>query len=148
MTIPVSSQVPGLQQPSQNPAFTDAKGNLTITGMSVLDQIYHFILGTSRMIPCSAVTTANAIALTMLPTSPRVVKYADYDVYQFVADKTSSLGNVTASVNTLDGQLATLNVYINNGATQAGANDVTIGRQYELTYVDALNSGAGGFVLR
>jgi hypothetical protein len=44
--------------------------------------------------------------------------------------------------------LGTLNVYKNNGGTAAGAGDITISRQYTLTYVDSLNAGAGGFVLR
>jgi hypothetical protein len=49
---------------------------------------------------------------------------------------------------TANGALATLNVYKTNGGAQATTNDVTSGRQYWLTYVDSLNSGAGGFVLR
>ena len=83
----------------------------------------------------------------MLNTSPLVTKYEDFDTFRFVADVTST-GNISALVVTPQGTLATLNVFKNNGGTQATTGDVTINRQYDLTFVDSLSSGTGGFVLR
>ena len=101
----------------------------------------------SRTIPCNASTASNLITLTLLPSQPQVNQYADFDQYGFIADVTST-GSVTAKVVTAQGTLATLNVYKTNGAAQAGTGDVVSGSQYFLAYVDSLNGGAGGFVLR
>lgn len=121
-------------------------GTLTRTAKQFLQQAWGFMVGTNRTVPCEA-TGTNTIALTMLSSGPQVDKYASYDTYGFVAAATST-GNVSASVMTTQGQLATLNVYKTNGAVRAGAGDVVSGSQYFLTYVDSLNAGAGGFVLR
>lgn len=147
MTIPASAQIPGLLQASQNPAIVDPKtGNLTTYGFSIFDQMYHFMLGTCRIIPCNPSTASNVITLTLLPTSPRVIQYADYDRFSFVADVTST-GNVTAKIVTLDGSLSTLNVY-KTMSTQAAAGDIVSGSFYDFVYIDALNSGAGGFLVK
>lgn len=145
--IPASQQIPGLQAPGRNNLLVDDKGYPTSTGYAALYGMYQFINGCSRLIPCNASTTTNTITLTMLPTSPLVKQYADYDTYQFVADATST-GNLSALVATPQGNLATLNVYKSNGASRATAGDVTAGLQYHATYADSLNSGNGGFVLR
>lgn len=147
MSIPASQQVPPLQAPGRNNQLVDSRGYPTTTGYAALYGMYQFINGCSRLIPCNASTTTNTITLTMLPTSPLVKQYADYDKYQFVADATST-GNLSALVATPQGNLATLNVYKSNGSTRAAAGDVTINLQYELTYADSLNGGSGGFVLR
>jgi hypothetical protein len=83
----------------------------------------------------------------MLAASPLVSQYADFDTFRFVADATST-GLLSAKVVTPQGTLATLNVYKTNGSAQATTGDVTINLQYDLTFVDSLNSGAGGLVLR
>jgi hypothetical protein len=120
---------------------------LTQSGKAVLDAVFNFVNGCSRLIPCNASTTTNVITLTMLPTSPLVKQYADFDTFQFIADATST-GTLTALVVTPQGSLGTKNVYKTNGSAQATTGDVTSGLQYQLTFVDSLNSGNGGFVLR
>ena len=83
----------------------------------------------------------------MLDTSPLVTKYADFDTFRYVADVTST-GNLSALVVTQQGALATLPVFKTNGSARATTGDQTIGLQYDLTFVDSLNSGSGGLVLR
>ena len=109
--------------------------------------MHDYIVNMSRTFPCNASTTANTITLTLLSVQPQVNLYCSYDTYGFVADVTST-GNVSALVVTETGTLATLNVYKTNGSARAGSGDVTTGLHYFATYVDSLNSGAGGFVLR
>ena len=92
---------------------------------------------------------ANALAV-----QPTLVQYADYDSFWICCRMLATTGNdldaalVVTDVNGNATSLATLNVYKNNGGTQAGNGDIVAGRQYFLTYVDSLNSNAGGFVLR
>ena len=83
----------------------------------------------------------------MLSNAPLVKQYADFDTFRFVATNTTT-GSVTAQVVTPQGSLSTLNVYKANGSAGAGSGDITAGFQYDLTFVDSLNSGSGGFVLR
>lgn len=147
MTIPASAQAHPIVAPSVGLQFVDERGNLTNNGRIALQQMHDFVVSMSRVIPCNASTTSNTITLTLLDSQPQVNQYASYDSYGFVADATSS-GNVSALVVTQNGTLATLNVYKANGATRATTSDVVSGSQYFLTYVDSLNSNAGGFVLR
>jgi hypothetical protein len=119
---------------------------LTNNGWQVLAGMFNFINGTNRIIPCNAAGT-NAITLTMLAVSPLVQGYFDFDTYRAVAAATST-GLVTASVVTPQGALATIKVFKTNGSAQATTGDITIGLLYDFTYVDSLDSGAGGFVLR
>jgi hypothetical protein len=135
-----------------NPAsFQNGPQGLSGTGRIALQQMHDWIVNMSRKFPANASTSSNVITLTLLAVQPTCVQYADYDDFGFVADATTT-GNVTALVvTTVNGNatpLATLNVYKNNGGTQAGNGDITIGRQYWFTYVDSLNSNAGGFVVR
>jgi hypothetical protein len=146
VTIPAKLQVPSLLQPAQRIAFTDDGGILTNNGWAVIAGIFNFVNGTNRIIPCNA-SGANVITLTMLATSPLVQGYYDFDTYRAVAANTTT-GLVTASVVTNSGALATIKVFKNNGAAQATTGDITIGLLYDFTYVDSLDSGNGGFVLR
>lgn len=147
MTIPAAAQVTPLDLPSLRIGFVDAKtGVLTTHGHQLLIDYVNYIQGSCRIIPCNASGT-NAITLTMLGVSPLIQHYNDFDSFRFVAAATST-GAVTAFVQTPQGALATLNVYKTNGSAQAGLNDITVGLLYEVVYVDSLNSGAGGFVLR
>jgi hypothetical protein len=106
----------------------------------------NFMQGSNRLIPCNASGT-NALILTMLQTSPLLTQYNDFDTFRFVATATST-GNMTATVVTPQGSLASLTIYKSNGSAIASTGDVASGLQYDLTYVDSLNAGAGGFVLR
>lgn len=147
MTIPQSAQTHPIVAPSVGLQWVDERGNLTNNARIALQQMHAFIVSMSRVVPCNASTTSNVITLTLLSSQPQVDQYADFDQYGFIADATTS-GPVTAKVVTAQGTLATLNVYKSNGSAQAGLNDITSGLQYFLTYVDSLNSAAGGFVLR
>lgn len=158
MTIPASAIPTPIVSPSAaahsfiNPAsFQNGPQGLSGTGRIALQQMHDWIVNMCRRFPANASTTSNVITLTLLDVQPTCVQYADYDDFGFVADATTT-GNVTALVMTTVNNnltaLATLNVYKNNGGTQAGSGDITSGRQYWLTYVDSLNSNAGGFVVR
>lgn len=146
MTIPAAAQVDALLEPAQRIQFVDSSGILTNNGWQTLEAIFGFVNGTNRVIPCNASGT-NVITLTMLAVAPLVKGYRDYDTYRAVAASTTT-GLVTALVTTPQGALATIPVYKNNGAAQATTGDITSGLLYDFTYVDALNSGNGGFVLK
>lgn len=146
MTIPAKFQVPALLQPAQRTAFVDDSEILTNNGWQTLAGMFNFINGTNRIIPCNASGT-NIIALTMLQVSPLVQGYYDFDTYRAVAAATST-GLVTASVVTPQGALATIKVFKTSGSAQATTGDITSGLLYDFTYVDSLDAGAGGFVLR
>lgn len=146
MTIPNAAQVPSLLQPAQRIAFTDDGGILTNNGWAVVAGVYNFVNGTNRIIPCNA-TGTNVITLTMLSVQPLVQGYYDFDTYRAVAANTTT-GTVTALVTTNSGSLATIKVFKSNGATQATTGDIVSGLLYDFTYVDSLDGGNGGFVLR
>lgn len=147
MAIPASAQGQPIVLPNQGIRFVDERGNLTGRAAVALQQMHDYMVNMNRIIPCNAVMTSNTIELTLLPVQPQVNQYTDYETFAFVSDATSS-GNLSAKVTTAEGTLATLNVYKTNGSARATTNDVTINLQYFLTYVDSLNAGAGGFVLR
>lgn len=121
-------------------------GCLTEHGLQLLSQIQGFIVGMNRITPCNASGT-NVITLTPLDASPMIEKYVDYEVFSFVAAN-SSTAAVTMTVVPRDGALLTLIVCKTNGSVQAGNGDIVAGLHYEATYVNSLDSGAGGFVIR
>lgn len=152
MTIPASAR-PAVPTAGtlRIPIVDPATGALNPTGINILTDLLNYIQGSSRLIPCEE-TGTNVLALTQLSISPLISQYNDYDVFQFVAAATST-GLVTANVTVVQGQvtqgtLPTLNVYKSNGAAQATTGDVVLGSFYFLVYVDALNGGLGGFVLK
>lgn len=147
MTISQSAQPTPIVAPSVGLQWVDERGNLTNNARIALQQMHSFIVSMSRVIPCNASTTSNVITLTLLSSQPQVNQYADFDQFGFIADATTN-GTVTAKVVTAQGALGTLNVYKSNGASQSGSGDIVSGSQYFFTYVDSLNSGAGGFVQR
>ncbi|MFB6449251.1 hypothetical protein [Bradyrhizobium tunisiense] len=127
--------------------FIDVKtGCLTDHGIQVFNQWYNFIVGMNRITPCNASGT-NVITLTPLDATPLIEKYTDYEVYSFVAANTTT-GAATMTVVPRDGTLATLKAYKTNGATQANTGDIVAGSLYLAIYNDALDSGAGGFVIK
>lgn len=128
------------------PVIDITTGNLTEYGVQTLNQWYNSINGMNRVIPCNE-TGLNVLTLTPLTASPVIDKYNDYEVFVFVADNTST-GSVTATVVPRKGVLATLKVYKASGTVQAGSGDITSTGLYFLIYNDALDSGAGGFVLK
>lgn len=146
MTIPAALQVPSLLQPAQRTAFVDDGDILTSNGWQTLAGMFNFINGTNRVIPCNA-TGTNVITLTMLSVQPLVQGYYDFDTYRAVAANTTT-GLVTASVATNSGALATIKVFKTNGSAQATTGDITTGLLYDFTYVNSLDGGNGGLVLR
>lgn len=145
--VSTTAQQTPIVTPNASVQFTTKDGQLTQNGRIALQQNRDFVVNTARLIPTEPATVNNSITLSLLPVQPIVTQYAAFDTYAFVADATTT-GHVTAQVQTANGTMETLNVYKNNGATQAGNNDIMQGSQYHLTYTDSLNSGAGGFVLR
>lgn len=151
MTIPASARPAAPGAPNARLPVIDDNGSFNSTGIGQQTDMLNYFIGTSRLIPCEE-TGTNVLVLTMLSISPLIKQYNDYDTYQFVAAATST-GLVTANVTAVQGQIvqgtfATLKVFKSNGASQATTGDVVINLQYTLTFVDSLDSGAGGFVLR
>jgi hypothetical protein len=128
------------------PVIDIKTGCFTEHGLTVFNTWYNFIVGMNRVTPCNA-TGTNVVTLTPLDSSPLVKAYADYEIYTFVAANNST-GAVTMTVVPRDGALATLKAYIDGGSTQANSGDITAGRLYFAIYNDALDAGAGGFVLK
>lgn len=147
MSISTAAKISPLPKPNGVFAFVDLQtGNLTEHGLQVLNAYYNYIVGMNRITPCDASGT-NVITLVPMTASPLIEKYVDYEVYSFVAANTSS-GSVTMTVTPRSGTLATLKAYKTNGTAQAGSGDVVSGSLYLAIYNDALDSGAGGFVLK
>lgn len=147
MSIPTSAQPKPIVAPHASRPLVDSQGKPTPQTAIALQQTRDYVVNMSRRFPCNASTSSNVITLTLLSVQPSLTQYADYDDFGFVADATST-GLLSALVVTANNTFATLNVYKNNGGTQATTNDITAGRQYWLTFTDSLNSGNGGFVLR
>jgi hypothetical protein len=147
MSISSAATVTPIPRPNGLFPFIDVKtGCLTEHGLQIFNQWYNFIVGMNRVTPCNA-TGTNVITLTPLTASPLIEAYKDYEIYAFVAANDAT-GAVTMTVVPRDGALATLKVYIDGGSTQAIAGDIIAGRFYFAIYSDALDLGAGGFVLK
>src|SRR5215469_4716294 len=99
-------------------------------------------VGALGTIPCTA-TGNNAIALTPAANTPTISSYTDLaPVFSFAAAGTST-SSVTINVNSLGAR----NAYKWGGAMALGAGDLVSGSIYKVTFLTALNAGAGGFVL-
>lgn len=147
MTISTAATATPISKPNGVFQFVDLQtGCLTEHGLQIMNQYYNFIVGMNRITPCNASGT-NVITLAPLAASPLIEDYKDYEIFSFVAANTSS-GSVTATVVPKKGALATIKVYKTNGAAQAGAGDVVAGSLYLAIYNDALDSGAGGLVIK
>ncbi|HDA7126307.1 TPA: hypothetical protein O5T86_001311 [Staphylococcus aureus] len=147
MSISTAATGTPITKPNGVFPFVDlTTGNLTEHGLQVLNQYYNFIVGMNRITPCNA-TGTNVITLTPLTASPLIEKYVDYEIYAFVAAN-SSTGAVTMTVVPRDGTLATVKAYKTNGSAQAGNGDISANSLYLAIYNDALDSGAGGFVIK
>lgn len=147
MSISTDAIATPISKPNGLFPFVDVKtGSLTEHGLQLLSQYYNFIVGMNRLTPCNASGT-DLITLTPLDATPLIEKYADYEVFSFVAANTST-GAVTMTVVPRDGTLATLKAYKTNGSSQASTGDVVSGSLYLAIYNDALDSGSGGFVLK
>lgn len=147
MTISTAATATPISKPNGIFPFIDLQtGCLTEHGLQIMNQYYNFIVGMNRITPCNASGT-NVLTLTPLAASPLIEDYKDYEIFSFVAANTSS-GSVTATVVPKKGALATIKVYKTSGAAQAGAGDVVAGSLYLAIYNDALDSGAGGLIIK
>ena len=147
MTIPAAAKATPIPAPNGQIPFIDpTTGVLSEHGLQLLNAWRNFIVGMNRVIPCSASGT-NVITLTPNDSAPLLEKYLDHEVFAFVAANNST-GSVTMTVAPRSGALSTLKAYITDGAAQAGAGDVDADKLYLAIYNSALDSGAGGFVLK
>lgn len=136
-----------IPRPNSQLPFVDINtGSLTEHGTQLLSAWYNFIVGMNRITPCNASGT-NVIALTPLDASPLISGYVDYEIYSFVAANTSS-GTVTMTVVPRSGTLSTLKAYKTSGAAQAGSGDIVAGSLYLAIYNAALDTAAGGFIIK
>jgi hypothetical protein len=93
-------------------------------------------------IPCAA-AGQNSIALSPLANTPTISSYPDLaPSFVFAAAQTSN-GSVTINVNLVGAR----NAYKWNGTQLCGAGDIIAGNVYRATPLQALNAGAGGFVV-
>lgn len=124
-------------------------GRLTQYGLQTLEQMWNQIGATFGICPCEAVTTLNVIALTPRLNAEGGRSYGDGMAFSFVADATTS-GAVTSFVKGRGDSepLATIKVFKDGGATQAGNNDIIANRLYTFHYNSALDSNNGGFVVK
>ena len=122
-------------------------GRPTPYGIQMMEQIWNQIAAGPGIISCNAVTTGNVIALTPRLHKEGARTYGQHFIWVFTADVTTTAA-VTAFVTDGTDALGTIKVYITDGATQAGLNDIIIGRSYLLLYDSALDAGAGGMVIK
>lgn len=147
MSIPTAAIGSLISKPNGVFPFVDVStGCLTEHGLQLMNQVYNFVVGMNRITPCNA-TGKNVITLAPLTATPLIEKYADYEVFAFVAEQTSD-GSVTMTVTPRSGTLSTLKAYKSSGAAQAGSGDVVAGSLYLAIYNDALDTAAGGFVIK
>lgn len=147
MTVPVVNIPKPIIAPSARVPFTGEDGVLSNTGLQFCQSVFTAINGLSPTITCNAVFASNKYTLTPVNIAPRIPNYYDHWSFAFVAPATST-GLVTATIVPETGILPTLPVYKTNGSAQATTNDITVNLFYVLYYVDSLNSGNGGFVLK
>lgn len=99
-------------------------------------------LGALGVIPCAA-AGQNAITLTPNANTPTISGYTDLaPSFSFVAAQTSN-SSVTLNVAGLGAR----NAYKWNGQQTMAGGDTIAGSVYKATFLTALNSGAGGFVV-
>jgi hypothetical protein len=147
MSISTAATGTPITRPNGQFPFVDlTTGCLSEHGLQVLNQWWNFIVGMNRLTPCNA-TGKNVVTLTPLGASPLIEKYVDYEVFTFVAEQTSD-ASVTMTVVPRDGTLSTLKAYKTSGAAQAGSGDLVAGSLYLAIYNDALDTAAGGFVIK
>ena len=153
MAIPAAAKPTPLSRLNANVAVAGRDGLPSMEAVQHFERMRNYVSGAGRIIPCSCSTTDNVLTLT--PNGhgsedgegPLIEGYRFGDMYLFVADA-STTNSVTATVVPKSGTLATLKVYITNGATQAGNGDITSGRVYMGVYAYNLDSDAGGIVIR
>lgn len=118
--------------------FANVPTNTRVAGSQLdldLDQV-----GTMGVYPCTA-SAGNNIALVPFPNLPTLSAYADYQRFSFVA-----ASGVTGPVTLNFAGLGALPWYAADGITQLTTGQVGDGEYYDVAFIQALNSGAGGFI--
>jgi hypothetical protein len=154
MSIPAAAKPTPIPPANAEVAVVDRSSGLyTLQELQRQERMRGYVSGMGRIIPCMCVSSSNFLTLTPNGVAgesgeaPVIEGYKFGEIYLFVADA-SSTGNVTATVVPKTGALATIKVYINGGAAQAGNGDITSGRVYLGVYVYSLDSDNGGIVIR
>lgn len=135
--------------PQANRRFVDLGGIPTLPSHTVLEEMWRQVVAGFVIVPCVATGTANAIVLTPRLHKEGAANLGDHMAFAFVAGATST-GPVTVVLQTpgaAAGAFPIVKVYKNGGATQAGAGDIVTGVLYLVLFNDALDSGAGGYVI-
>lgn len=145
--VAASALPTGLLPPQTRAPIVDDKGVLVPSALQLLQGYFKLINGLNPTVPCNGVFNSNLYTLTPFNISPQVLKYTSYWSFAFVAPAPST-GLVTATVVPTTGSLAALKVFKTNGSAQATTGDITINLFYLLYFVDTLDSGNGGFVLK
>jgi len=114
-------------------------GPLTSPQLGQLDQNFSAV-GALTVTPCTAVG-ANAVVLTPFANTPNVGAYANFALFSFIA-QSSSTSTVTIAIT----GLSALPLYLQSGVA-AGAGALVAGTLYIVGYNSALNAGSGGFQL-
>lgn len=112
-----------------------------------LNQLWNQLAAGLPPVPCLVEISANLITLTPKLHENGGQAYLDNLIFMDRANGGSTAA-VTARVKSPTGYLATVNVYLANGVTQAGNLDVAANAFYFFCFVQALNGGAGGLILK
>lgn len=130
-------------RPQRALQFVDSRtGLLTEFGFNILDQIWRQVAAGYVTVPCTAAGT-NVIVLTPRLHKEGSAAIADNMGFSFRAGATST-GDVTLGV----GAQTPVKAYKDAGATQATTGDVVNGSFYVAYFVQALDAGAGAYVLK
>lgn len=114
---------------------------LSTAPMSDLDTMFN-AAGALGTVQCAA-TGTNTITLTPVANTPPIPAYGTGSAVRFgFSAAATSTGPVGGRVNALP----IVNVYLPSGV-QADANDIASGGYYEVVYLAALNSNAGGLLI-
>lgn len=148
---PIPTKHP-LVAPLKTLPFVDpGTGMLTATSAQFLQQVFAFLVGTSRIIPCTCTFAVGSFyTLTQLGIGPTVKSLTDYDTFGFVAPAASTgavtqVSIINSSRDLLAGvsPAAPLQVFTPAGVAVA-AGGIALGGQYFVTY----DSSQPCFILR
>lgn len=133
--------------PRREVPFVDPRtGRLSDDGIYVMEQLWRQVAAGFVIVPVT-ITGKNVLTLTPVLAREGAASYGDHMAWAGPAAQTSD-GAVTAVVTDGVSPLDTIKVYKTNGAAQAGAGDLVALSFYTFWYVAALDSGAGGLVLK
>lgn len=135
--------------PRADERVIDSNGRFTKNAYSTLQQIWRQVAAGHVVIPVEITNVGNKYTLVPKLHQEGAESYGDHMVFCGPASAAST-GSVTAEVKSASHHktLPTIKVYKNNGLAQAGSGDVADGAFYLWIYVEALDGGAGGFVLK